>query len=39
MKTALCEAEQQQREILKADRSLFVQDLLLQVGLLEKNSK
>lgn len=37
MKPTLTEAEQQQREILKADRSLFVQELLLQVGLLEKN--
>lgn len=37
MKPILTEAEQQQREILKADRSLFVQELLLQVGLLEKN--
>ena len=36
MKPTLTEAEQQQREILKADRSLFVQELLLQVGLLEK---
>lgn len=37
MKPILTEAEQQQREILKADRSLFVQDLLLQFGLLEKD--
>lgn len=36
MKPVLTEAEQQQREILKADRSLFVQELLLQIGLLEK---
>lgn len=36
MKPTLTEAEQQQREVLRADRSLFVQDLLLQVGLLEK---
>lgn len=36
MKPTLTEAEQQQKEILRADRSLFVQDLLLQVGLLEK---
>lgn len=35
MKPILTEAEQQQKEILKADRSLFVQELLLQVGLLE----
>lgn len=38
MKPILTEAEQQQREILKADRSLFVQELLLQFGLLEKDS-
>lgn len=38
MKPILTEAEQQQREILKADRSLFVQELLIQVGLLEKSS-
>lgn len=36
MKPNLSETEQLQREILKADRSLFVQELLLQVGLLEK---
>lgn len=36
MKPVLTEAEQQQREILKADRSLFVQELLLQIGLLEE---
>lgn len=34
MKPILTEAEQQQREVLKADRSLFVQELLLQVGLI-----
>lgn len=39
MKPILTEAEQQQREILKADRSLFVQELLLQVGLLQKDMK
>lgn len=39
MNPVLTEAEQQQREILKADRSLFVQELLLQLGLLEKNNK
>lgn len=38
MKPILTEAEQQQKEILKADRSLFVQELLIQVGLLEKSS-
>ena len=37
LKPTLTEAEQQKREILKADRSLFVQELLLQVGSLEKN--
>lgn len=37
MKPILTESEQQQREILRADRSLFVQELLLQVGLLEKS--
>lgn len=37
MKPILTETEQQQREILKADRSLFVQELLLQVGLLKGN--
>jgi len=37
MKPILTEAEQQQKEILRADRSLFVQELLLQVGLLDKN--
>lgn len=38
MKPILSEAEQQQREILTADRSLFVQELLLQIGVLEKGS-
>jgi hypothetical protein len=37
IKPNLTEAEQQQKEILKADRSLFVQDLLLQIGLLTKD--
>lgn len=38
VKPILTETEQQQKEILKADRSLFVQELLLQIGLLEKNN-
>lgn len=38
VKPILSETEQQQKEILKADRSLFVQELLLQIGLLEKNN-
>lgn len=37
MKPALSEAEQQNKEILRADRSLFVQEMLLQIGLLGKN--
>lgn len=36
VKPTLTEAEQQQREILKADRSLFLQELLLQIGLIDK---
>lgn len=37
MKPALSDIEQQEKEILKADRSLFVQELILQIGLLEKD--
>lgn len=35
MKPTMTEAELQQREILRADRSLFVQELLFQLGSLE----
>lgn len=38
VKPILSETELQQKEILKADRSLFVQELLLQIGLLENNN-
>jgi hypothetical protein len=37
IKPTLTEAEQQQKEVLKADRSIFVQDLLLQIGLVTKD--
>lgn len=36
MKPNPTEAEEQAKEVLKADRSLFVQELLLQIGVLEK---
>lgn len=37
IKPVMTEAEQQEREILKADRSIFVQELLMQTGLLHGN--
>lgn len=37
MKPVLSESELQSKEILRADRSLFVQELLLQIGLLGKS--
>lgn len=39
MKPVLSESEQQEKEILKADRSLFVQELLVQIGLLMHEDK
>lgn len=39
LKPTPTETERQNMEILKADRSLFVQELLLQVGLLEKDNQ
>lgn len=38
MKPILSESEQQSKEVLRADRSLFVQELLLQIGLLSKGA-